>query len=346
MRPALRSSLLTVSRTRRRRDQGNPSSAAHATVQICFDFREATPNERHRRGITEEAASTLTETLDRMCLPGHSMTKETDVLLQAEHRSRFRIEQLMQGLRHAARQRQIASEQIDGTSWLFPPVTRDAELKIARRARQLAEGPALVRGERGRLEKISLICTSAPLATADVMRRILSRLNRVDYWPTLLVQGANEAQWYRWKLGRPVLESTRWLRENASAAQHPSHGLYDPMFVLLDTSRLGLEALAEILEAIPTESALMLIGTPHEVPLFGHGQPFRDLVSSGLFQSVHVRATTGSMVGDRSPDPVRRSALLWRLRRGAGLRSNLNWSPIATIDASEYVHKNRSQSSS
>lgn len=118
------------------------------------------------------------------------------------------------------------------------------------------------------------------------------------------------------------------------------------MFVLLDASRLGLEALAEILEAIPTESALMLVGTPREAPRFGHGQPFRDLVSSGLFQCVHIRAATGSMVSEGPPDPVRRSALLWRLRRGAGLRSNLNWSPIATIEAGEYARRNRSRSSS
>lgn len=339
-------SLLAIARVRRRRSPADPSNTAQATVQISFDFPQEVTSERHGRRITEEASDTLTEALDRACISGHSMAKEADVLLRAERSSRFRRERLMQGLQRAIRQRRIACEQIDGTTWLLPPLVRDAELKIARRARQLAEGPALVHSERARLEKISFICTSAPLTTVDVMRGILSRLNRMDFWPTLLARGADEAQWYRWKLGRPVLESTKWLRESASAIQPQSRGPHHPMFVLLDTSRLELEVLAEILEAIPAESALMLIGTPHEAPRFGHGQPFRDLVSSGLFQSVHIRATTGSMTSEGSPAPMRRSALLWRLRRGAGLRSNLNWSQVATIEAGEYVRRNRSRSSS
>jgi len=110
-----------------------------------------------------------------------------------------------------------------------------------------------------------------------------------------------------------------------------SHKADLSMIVLLDASRLGVEFMAEVLEAIPETSGLIVVGNPDESPTAGHGQPFRDLVSTALFQTVQVAGLTTGTENRLTTAPSRRSALCWRLRRGAALKSNLRWGPIATI---------------
>lgn len=160
---------------------------------------------------------------------------------------------------------------------------------------------------------------------------MLIRLNRMNCWPTLLVAGTAEAQWYRWKLGRPVIECGEWLRCGSAARLVTPHATDQSMIILLDASRLGIESMAEVLEAIPQASGLIVVGNPDESPRVGHGQPFRDLVATSLFQTVQVAGSTLGAENRLTTAPSRRSALCWRLRRGAGLKSNFRWGPIATI---------------
>jgi hypothetical protein len=306
--------------------------ARDAAVQISFEFPDATKHARTERRDLVEASSLITQALDRLCACGHSMCLESTVLMHAQSRSRLRRDQLLLGLQRAVRQRQIARESLDGQEWLFPRGLRDAEMTVARCVRQLAEGTPLARSDRARLEKVSLLCSSSSFAVVDVMRTTLIRLNRKNCWPTLLVQGATEAQWYRWRLGRPVLEMRDWLQTSGYRRSNAARTSDFPMIVVLDASRLGLETMAEFLEAISSDSALMLIGNPGEAPTSGHGQPFRDLVATTLFQCVRISTPPGRVESAPSPAPMRRSALCWRLRRGAGLSSHLRWGPIATIE--------------
>lgn len=315
--------------------------SVNSTLQITFDF-PATEIGAHRTKQTAcEASTVVVRGLDRPCGRGHSMAAEATVLLHAEHDSNFSRAEIFQGLRLAIRQRQIAREHFDGVEWLFPRAVRDAELTVGRCIRQLAEGPSLARSERARLEKVSLLCSPAPLAAIDVLRTMLIRLDRMNCWPTLLVAGTTEAQWYRWRLGCPVLECGEWLRHGDGLRNSTSHAADRTTFVLLDASRLGIESMAQLLEAIAPESGLILVGNPNESPTSGRGQPFRDLLSTALFQTVSV-ANVGPRVENLlATAPARRSALCWRLRRGAGLRSDFRWGPIATIEIDERTQENR-----
>jgi hypothetical protein len=224
---------------------------------------------------------------------------------------------------------------------MFPRWVRDAEITVARCARQLAEGAPLVRSDKARLEKVSLLCLSSSFAVVDVMRTTLIRLNRMNCWPTLLVQGATEAQWYRWKLGQPVLELGEWLQARHCRRSSTSRSSDFPMIVVLDASRLNLETMAEALEAISSDSALMLAGNPDEAPVSGHGQPFRDLLATTLFQCVRISGPAGCTENITAPAPMRRSALCWRLRRSAGLSAHLRWGPIATIETEDLLPEAR-----
>jgi hypothetical protein len=219
---------------------------------------------------------------------------------------------------------------------------RDAEITVARCVRQLAEGAPLVRSDKARLEKVSLLCSSSSsFAVVDVMRTTLIRLNRMNCWPTLLVQGTTGAQWYRWKLGQPVLELGEWLQARHCRRSSTTRSSDFPMIVVLDASRLNLETMAELLESIPSDSALMLIGNPDEAPTCGHGQPFRDLAATTLLQCVRISGPAGRIESITTPAPMRRSALCWRLRRSAGLTSHLRWGPIATIETEDLLPEAR-----
>ena len=303
-----------------------------ATVQISFEFPDAAKDVRTDRREVRQAAILVTQTLERLCAQGHSMCLESTVLMNTKKRSRMRPDQLIHGLRLATHQRRVTRETIDGQEWLFPRSVRDAEITVARCVRQLAEGAPLTRNDKARLEKVSLLCSSSSFAIVDVMHTTLIRLNRINCWPTLLVRGHTEAQWYRWKLGRSVLELGEWLRAGSCRQLNASRNSDRPMLVVLDASRLGLETMAELMEAISSDSALMLVGNPDEAPTSGHGQPFRDLVVTTLFQCVRISGPAGCTENITAPAPMRRSALCWRLRRSAGLSSHLRWGPIATIE--------------
>lgn len=313
------------------------TGSRNATVQIGFEFPDAAKHTHTDRRDVEEASTVVTQALDRLCAHGHSMCLESTVLMHAESRSRLRRDQLMHGLRRAVHQRQIARESLDGQEWVFLSAVRDAEITVARCVRQLSEGTPLARSDKARLEKVSLLCSSSSFAVVDVMPTTLNRLNRMSCWPTLLVPGATEAQWYRWKLGRPVLEFGEWLQARSCRRSSTSRNSDYPMVIVLDTSRLNLETMAEILESIPSDSALMLVGNPDEAPTCGHGQPFRDLVATTLFQCVRISGPAGCIESITAPAPMRRSALCWRLRRSAGLSSHLRWGPIATIETEDLL---------
>jgi hypothetical protein len=278
----------------------------NATVQISFEFPDAAKHAHADRRDVGEAATVVTQALDRLCAHGHSMCLESTVLMHAQSRSRLRHDQLMQGLRRAVHQRQIARESLDGQEWMFPSAVRDAEITVARCARQLAEGTPLARSYKARLEKVSLLCSSSSFAVVDVMRTTLNRLNRMNCWPTLLVQGATEAQWYRWKLGQPVLEFGEWLQARHNRLSSTSRSSDFPMIVVMDASRLNLETMAELLESIPSDSALMLVGNPDEKPTCGHGQPFRDLAATTLFQCLRISGPAGCTESITAPAPMRR----------------------------------------
>lgn len=315
-----------------RSGSGHLRIAVHSpyAVQTAFNFDAAT---RSRRGSTrnresvEEAARVLPQILVRLCARGHCAVPEHQLLTHSARQTRLDRGILLSGLRRAIRQCMVACEVVDGEPWLFPREVREAELTIARRARQLAEGAAIARGKDARLEKLSFLCSANHHSTVEFVIRLLSRMPSLGYSTVVLVPGTTEAHWFRLRLARPVLDVAQWLRRGAQvpdtlAAQLGSvQGMPDCLFVILDASRLDIESMAELLEALPQESALAMVGNPNETPCSGHGQSFRDLVYSNLFQCLSVQTPVGVSTGGTATlvPRLRRSALCWRLRRSAGL---------------------------
>lgn len=301
----------------RRRDSG-------VCLQIGFDFRNDSRRltRSHDDARVDAAAALIVETLQRFCSTGHCAAPEVQLLARAQRQTAMEREYLQRGLRRAGRQRHVAREVINGIPWIFPAEVREAEITLARCARQLAEGPHIEGRGEARLEKLALLCSPNIFRTIDLIHRLLSRVHAAGYTPVVLAPGADATNWYRVKLDRPVFESGLWIRHDARAPRH-GQGVDagSQIAVVLDTSKMGIEGLAELLEAVPTTAAMVLVGDLNETPVSGHGQPFRDLVASDLFQNVVVRADGSRVITARATiAATRRSALCWRLRRGAGLR--------------------------
>lgn len=301
------------------------SSDGDVCLQIGFDFRRDSPGRPARAQEAtrvDAAAALIVETLRRLCRAGHCAVPEVQVLAHAQQQTALERRYLQRGLRRAGRQRYIAREVIDGIPVIFPAELREAEITIARCARQIAEGPHIEGRGEARLEKFALLCSPNVFRTIDLVHRLLSRVQAAGYTPAVLAPGADAANWYRVKLARPVFDLGLWSRHDARVSR-PSQEVDSgtPIVVVLDASRIGTETLAELLEAIPANAALVLVGDLNDVPFSGHGQPFRDLVACDLFQNLIVRADGSRVVTARATiAATRRSALCWRLRRGAGLR--------------------------
>jgi hypothetical protein len=95
-------------------------SSSQAGVQIAFEFSTARAERRRARSSSLDVASALTQTLEQLCATGHAAVTEPTVLLHAAHRARLDRALLARGLRRAIRQGEIAREQIDDVSLLFP----------------------------------------------------------------------------------------------------------------------------------------------------------------------------------------------------------------------------------
>lgn len=300
------------------------------STQITFDFDSACEVRRRAarpREAVEQAARQLANALARQCARGDCAVPEHKLIESLAKKTCGDQDFLRAGLRRAIRARLIAREKIKQTPWLFPRDLRDAELTVARLTRQLAEGTAVIRSAQARLEKLALLCCADPYRVIDLLNRLLARVPESEYAPTILAPGTIEATWFQLKLGRPVIDLTRGLRSmdpgpSASSIHlSPVSTTMNKLIVVLDASRMDLESMAATMERVPPHSALVLIGNQEEIPRWGHGQPFQDLVRAGVFQCVQVRAMGNNPVAVQSAlvKRPRRSALFWRLRRGAGL---------------------------
>jgi hypothetical protein len=215
----------------------------------------------------------------------------------------------------AIRDGHIYRESIDGQTLLFPRELRNAELTIARMSRHVAEGWK---------NKFQLIQISNAQLTVDylVQQTRLSEDGGVHL--TILAGDIDAARWFSMKCAHPVYDLHRWQSEELqprSVIQRLNRSATvlgeDHRIVLLDASRLGVEAMANFLDRVPMTACLTMIGDIAERPRSGHGQPFVDLLNCDVFNSTRLRSEGAVWSNpDRAPiPPARRSGLLWRLQR-------------------------------
>lgn len=294
-------------------------SSTDKVIQLTLTFPCGAGDKGGRRIRREqqavEAATLLADTLTRLCRVGHCAIPERQLLAHTQVQTRLDRRLLTCGLGRAIRSGHIAREAVNGEVWILPAALRSAEITIARCARQLAEGPHLIERGQAKLERFALLCSSNACRAIDAIRRLTIKVHALGYATTLIAPDRDAANWYRTKLLQPVFEIHTWCSGSPARSKTEQEGVA----VLLDSSRLGVEDMASLLEGLPPRQAVVMFGDPNETPRHGHGQPFRDLAVCELFQTLIISANRPTSEQMELGTQARRSALVWRLRRGAGL---------------------------
>jgi hypothetical protein len=270
------------------------------------------------------ASRRITRHLDELCdRGGDCALPDHELLRQMECRHGSEDIDWCHELDRAVSSGRICREVINGETLIFPQHLREAELVVARLARQLAEGCF---GKAGSppLHKFEMVVGTNQGSIIDFVGHLLGGACSQNIAVTMLAPDPLGAKWLASKLSAPVLPLEQWLtsKELSNRDRQRSssnNGLTECGFLFVfDSARIGLEQMAALLEAVPSGHGVLLIGDPTE-RTHGHGQPFADLIDSNIFHVTKIsqpKACWGNPA-PRAPVPRKRSALVWRLRRAA-----------------------------
>jgi hypothetical protein len=293
-------------------------------LTIRLDHPERRPQNTHPSSYRR-----LIQLIDEICRHGDCAVSEDEFLKRAREQT---IDDPRTGLSLAIRNGDVYREIIDGETLLFPGSLRDAELTITRCARHIAEG-AIGTQHSAIYEKFRLVTSTNHGSTIDYLAILARDCLAQGVGITVLAPDKSAARWFEVKSGVRVTTNDGWLTGKSTRLVAYSEPLVldardetkltcptdSIVLVVLDASRLGVEHLARLLDAVSPVNRVLLIGNPTE-PAHGHGQPFSDLVASRYFETTHLAIGKAHWGSDISAPAARRrkSGLAWRLTRACG----------------------------
>lgn len=287
------------------------------------------------------ARASLTYVLEKAREAGHSglprevLFDEARSMLEKERQPgellKIRQETLLQALEEEVRTGRLATGRLGGGEAVFLPVLLEAERIIAHRLTELCRaGPpswsgldasvALPWAEKG------LDVTLAPSQRAAVETCLRSRVTVITGGPgvgkTTLVDAVLKilvARSVRCDLCAPTGRAAKRLSESTGHAAKTIHRLLeiDPkrgvfqrnqhkplecgLLIVDESSMVDVELMAALLQALPAEGSLLLIGDADQLPSVGPGQVLRDLIDSGAIpvarlQEIFRQAHNSSIV--------------------------------------------------
>ncbi len=265
---------------------------------------------KDREGLPRACAG-LTHVLEKAREAGHCGLPREDLFEQAGDLLNIRQEILVAALDEELRARRLAAGRLGGDDAVFLPALLAAERAIARRLIELcrADPPpwsdidaaaALPWVER------RLDVTLAPSQRAAVETCLRSRVTVITGGPgvgkTTLVNAVLRilgARNVRCDLCAPTGRAAKRLGESTDQPAKTIHRLLeiDPssgafrrgrsrplecgLLVVDESSMVDVELMAALLQALPAEGSLLLIGDADQLPSVGPGQVLRDLIDSG-----------------------------------------------------------------
>ena len=224
---------------------------------------------------------------------------------------KIRQEILVRALEDEARAARLAAASLGGGEAIFLPVLLEAERAIARRLAELCradpppwsdiDAAAALRWVEKRLK-----VTLAPSQRAAVEACLRSRVTVITGGPgvgkTTLVNAVLQildTRNVRCDLCAPTGRAAKRLGESTGHTARTIHRLLkiDPksgafqrnrqrplecgLLIVDESSMVDVELMAALLQALPAEGSLLLIGDADQLPSVGPGQVLRDLIDSG-----------------------------------------------------------------
>ena len=242
---------------------------------------------------------------------GHCGLPRDELLEQARELLKIPEEILVTALADELRARRLAATRLGGEEAIFLPLLLSAERAIARRLGELARADPPPWADIDAVKALAWVekrldVTLAPTQRAAVETSLRSRVAVITGGPgvgkTTLVNALLrilKARNVRCALCAPTGRAAKRLGESAGETAKTIHRLLeiDPssgafrrgrqrpldcgLLVVDEASMVDVELMAALLQALPAEGSLLLIGDADQLPSVGPGQVLRDLIESG-----------------------------------------------------------------
>ncbi len=273
---------------------------------------------KDREGLPRARAG-LGYTLEQARGTGHCGLPRNELLEQAQELLKIPEEILTTALSDELNAGRLAVTRLNGEEAVFLPPLLSAERAIARRLGELirADPPSWAGIDAAKAlawVEQRLDVTLAPTQRAAVETSLRSRVAVITGGPgvgkTTLVNALLrilKARNVRCALCAPTGRAAKRLGESTGETAKTIHRLLeiDPssgafrrgrlrpldcgLLVVDESSMVDVELMAALLQALPAEGSLLLIGDADQLPSVGPGQVLRDLIDSGAIPVARLR---------------------------------------------------------
>jgi len=273
---------------------------------------------KDREGLPRARAG-LGYTLEQARGAGHCGLPRDELLEQAQELLKIPEEILVTALSDELQAGRLVATRLNGEEAVFLPPLLSAERAITRRLGELlgAEPPPWADIDAARAQawvEKRLDVTLAPTQRAAVETSLRSRVAVITGGPgvgkTTLVNALLrilKARSVSCALCAPTGRAAKRLAESTGHTAKTIHrlleidpsngkfrrGRYRPidcgLLVVDEASMVDVELMAALLQALPAEGSLLLIGDADQLPSVGPGQVLRDLIDSGAIPVARLR---------------------------------------------------------
>jgi len=264
------------------------------------------------------ARAALEHILDQATTEGHCALPRRDLLEGAARLLEVDESVVAAAFERHLKDGRILSEKIEGEEMIFMPLLRDAEERIARQLRRLAESrdpePAIdaakaipwVEEKTGRklspsqhealavaLTSRAVVITGGPgVGKTTLVQSLLKILTAKKLKCILAAPTGRAAQRLAEATGLEASTLHRLLEFQPGRGgfqKNASNPLEGDVVVVDEVSMVDVPLMSRLLDAIPRKARLILVGDADQLPSVGPGLVLGDIIRSGMIPVVHLR---------------------------------------------------------